>query len=230
KLGVDGRRFALLAFIWIGFEVAYWYTVFSVGLVTRRIGTEGIAEAFSALSIPQLLTIRLHDTVVIAMPALVLLVSRRAAGKLQRRVGWCLFTLAIASFAAHTLLNSRLEFVLGLLLLTAVFVQTVKIRLKRVTAFRGLLAAIAILYALTVISNLRSVVATEGELTFSVLDPMSLGDDPAVQSAAALFAREWIHRLDCADLVQRMNRSLEAEGFEWGRAWFNPVFMLHGAL
>lgn len=230
RVGVDARRFALLAFLWIGFEVAYWYTIFSVDLLTRRIGTEGIAEAFAVLSLPQLLTIRLHDTVVIAMPALLLLLSRRAARKSQRTVGWCLFALAITSFAAHTLLNSRLQFVLGLLLFAAVFAQTVKVSLKPVTVFRGLLAAIAILYSLTVISNLRNVVVTEGELTLAVLDPISLSDDPALQTASALFAREWVHRLDCVDLVQRMDRSLEAEGFEWGRAWFYPVFMLYGAL
>ena len=229
KVEVDDRRLALLALFSIGFELAYWHTIFSVDLITRRIGTEVIAEAFAALSFPQLLIIRLHDTVVIAMPALLLLVCLRAVRSSQRIAGWCLFALAIASFAAHTLLNSRLQFVLGLLLLAAVLFQIVKVELKATAIIRGLLACIAVLYALTVISNLRNVVATDGELTFAALDPISLSDDPALQTASALFAREWIHRLDCADLVQRMNDSLETEGFEWGRAWYYPVFMLYGA-
>lgn len=51
-----------------------------------------------------------------------------------------------------------------------------------------------------------------------------------LSSASSSISREWIHRLDCADLIDRMQHSLEKNGFEWGKAWYYPTFMLYGAI
>ena len=227
NVAVNRLRLRVSALLIVLYEVLYWHTALSLDLLTRRIGTEQVAEVFAGLGVGDLVILRSHDILVLVLPALLSIVAVRARGRSERMLGWGLAGVTFASFVLHTFLNSRLQFVIGIVLLAAVLLQARPVRLSGRKFLVVAAAACVVLYALAVISNLRAAVATGQELTLSVLMPGVLQDSPAVESVGM---SEWVHRLDCVDLIARMEPSLDRHGLEWGAAWRTPIFMLFGGL
>jgi hypothetical protein len=221
---VDGGRMLLLNAVFVAYEMAYWSTVARLGLFTRRVGTEVIAEIFGNLSFVELLVVRFHDTTVFLFPVLFLVIALRATERRLVRGAAVMLALSLASLLLHTLLNSRLQLVLGAAALTIVYLRL------RPAPTRRELAAGATAFVLASLLLMGIVFAIREEST--LFRGLVHGQDELFEERgadAAFVVNEWVRRVDCVDLIAEIRPSLERGGFEWGGAWRIPFFMMVGA-
>jgi hypothetical protein len=222
---VSAKRMLFLSAAFLAYDITYWVTVARLDLFTRRLGTDVIAELFGQLSLHELFVLRFHDTTVFLFPALFLVIALRATDRHIRRIGKFLLTVAVASLLVHTLLNSRLQLVVGAFALAVVFM-----RLRPPLGRRVLVKAGSTFVLVTLLLMASTYAIRENRDWFGAAGP----DDAAADRLERLgdpshMANEWIKRLDCVDLVNTIKPSLSRSGFAKGEAWRVPFYMLFGA-
>lgn len=229
EVEVAPLRGLIAAVCFLVFEGIYWLSVLRAGLLTRRVGTEEIAAIFSDLSSIELAVLRMHDTTGLVMPAIFMVVALRATASVHRRIAALLFVVATTSFLVHTFSNSRLQFVIGCLVLGLAYLQVIPRPIDLRRAFGMSMLALAAAYAVILIANVRGVVAADQSLTLGLLMPFGDASSEIAASTSEVLVTEWLSRLDCVDLVAQMYPSIEANGLELGIAWRNPLFMIYGS-
>jgi len=222
---VSPKRMLFVSVAFLAYDITYWVTIARLDLLTRRIGTDVIAGLFGQLSLYELFVLRFHDTTVFLFPALFLIIALRATDRSIARIGKFLLAVAIASLLVHTLLNSRIQLVLGAVTLATVFMRLRPPLGRRVLVKAGtmfVVVALGLMAFTYVIRENRDWFGAAG-IDEGPADRLERLTDPGT------LANEWIKRLDCVDLINTIEPSLSRSGFAKGEAWSVPFYMLFGA-
>lgn len=227
ELYLSESKVILFCIFFLGLEVAFTVLALNSNMYVRRIGTEVIAEVVGDLDMFSLVVLRTHDLII--LPVIALLAILMPSIKRQTK-GWVhmiaklTFVTIVCSFVLYALMNSRalLVFLAVALLFAQIFKDTAKIVFSRRLL---LLLAVGVLYGVVVVSNIRNHGPEAG--ASEILNPISFMTEP---DSNAFNKWEWTQRLDCVNLIAKMDGSLQRHGYEWGNAWERPLVTMFGQL
>jgi hypothetical protein len=224
---LSGKKLIFFCTFFIFFEILFIILALNKNMYFRRIGTEEIADLISRLDIFTLIILRTHDLII--LPAITLLALLLPSLKIVKRASLCslvYFThfILVCSFIIFALMNSRLQLVFLAIALLYGWLLAGNDRFKLSGGVIILLLG-GLFYGLIVVSNIRNY-GIEAEIS-NILNPISFITE---QNSIAFNKLEWVQRLDCVELIAKMDDNLKRQGYEWGRAWENPLIATFGSL
>lgn len=224
---VTSNKVLLFTGFIIIFELLFLYYSITNDMIFRRIGTYEIALKQSNLGSVSLLILRSHD--IIALPIICYLIylikrikiaSNVSITKMSHRLLKFSLILTGSIYTFNALLNSRFLIVSALILVIGILsmFQEKKSIFKIFMRFAPFI--LVGMYIIVIIGNIRIQSRTD-EAFINVFNPTYFTQ----KQADYQIKNEWVKRLDGIDLMQKMEPSLYANGFEYGRVWKVPVLI-----
>jgi hypothetical protein len=252
---ITTARAAIFAAMLVAFDIAFLVVAFQNDMVFTRIGTYPLAAHQAALPLLALLVIRSHDLIALPLVGYLLFLQlhfRRSGGVSRRALNILLAPLLVGAgvLAFTAVLSSRGTIVIAatFLLGTYLFYSGASgVRLRILVPY-----VIAVSYLLLLVPNVRTWQASGDNVvellwpTYAIdryspapatIAPNASGPLPTIgpgasaqpptadQRVVAYVDEGFVRRLDCIDLIQRMEPSLARSGFELGAAWRVPAFI-----
>lgn len=230
RLAVDPSKAWLFAGFLVTFEAVYLYTSFTNAMIFRRIGSLAAAEHIVTIDPISHFIIRSHDLIALPVVAYIVLVlsGQKLGIGMSKRTRYALVLASVVGgggFFLTALVNSRLEMVLGTVLLVgAVIMSHREVKLNRSRILKATVVGMAVLYAAILVANVRWAVLRDEPLIAAWNPTYSLSEEISAGTARA----QWVNRIDCLDLMARMEPSLAQRGYEWGDAWKVPLVVSLG--
>lgn len=220
-------KVVLFCLFFLAFEIVFTLLALKSNMYARRIGTEVIAEVVGGLDMFSLAVLRTHDLIV--LPVITFLAILMPSIKRQTKtwvyiLAYLTLGMIVCSFVVFAAINSRalLVFLAMALIFANLLSSNAKIKLSGRVLLLGL---VAVLYSLIVVSNVRNHGAEAG--VSDILNPISFITET---DSEAFNKWEWTQRLDCVDMIAKMDESQQRNGYEWGNAWTRPLVTMFGQL
>ena len=216
-----------LCMVWLLFEGMYLYFLCKNHLFYRRVGTEVIAQRLANIPHVDLFFIRSVELIAIPVIALlwIALFKTRlniSLSALQKKI--VMFTLVVSFFAyaMTSLLNSRALFAELFIFMTLIYFTFKSINLRKFYK-QGIILLLFIVYLIFIIANLR--VYDKAKDSWLDLLNVTYSFKKSSESDAKL---QWLSRMDCMDLITKMQPALENSGYAYGEAWQTPFLIAVG--
>lgn len=204
----------------------YLYLLQSHGLLFRRLGFNGLVDAYAALPRPEFYAMRTFDRLFLPLGCLLLITARQRMTPPWRLLVWPATMLALGTAIAVAAINSRLDSALAVALIAVVGVYWWLPRptLQPAVALRLAIAALGVLYLFHVASNVR---ADWGTIAYGMQDA-----SPTYTAGVSPYGADTplAQRLNCVDLLARMTPTALQTGYSAGASWAPSLIVTFGQL
>jgi hypothetical protein len=195
-------------FLWVG----YRHNLIAI----RSYGQRLLTVALVTMPPAEFLVYRLYQETAIFLTGITFFILVRSTG-MTRRIAAGALAANLVAYGIWGLTSSRSAIVLMAVCLTAWWLRVYPARLRWGRAVRrivivAMLAGVGVSIAI----NFRTLDARE-RVGVAVLNPFRLGMFGDNQGYA---------RLDCVDLLARLDRAISSEGAAWGEAWYGYTWIV----